>query len=160
MKEELMLSIGDEENVIRILGDVYNDPRDALAEFITNAIEANATKIYVFLHKRAREPYIQVSDNGKGMTKDILKYVTKNIGNSLKRYDPKTPGEKGKIKTKKFVLDLDNTTISISGNTLTVNWSLQFDSSLIGLQRLYLRAEDLSGKQADWQLKGEWSITP
>ena len=95
MKEELMLSIGDEENVIRILGDVYNDPRDALAEFITNAIEAKATKIYVFLHKRAREPYIQVSDDGKGMTKDMLKYVAKNIGNSLKRYDPKTPGEKG-----------------------------------------------------------------
>jgi len=95
MKEELMLSIGDEENVIRILGDVYNDPRDALAEFITNAIEAKATKIYVFLHKRAREPYILVSDNGEGMTKDMLKHVAKNIGNSLKRYDPKTPGEKG-----------------------------------------------------------------
>lgn len=95
MKEELMLSIGDEENVIRILGDVYNDPRDALAEFITNAIEAKATKIYVFLHKRAREPYIQVSDNGEGMTKDMLKHIAKNIGNSLKRYDPNTPGEKG-----------------------------------------------------------------
>lgn len=95
MKEELMLSIGDEENVIRILGDVYNDPRDALAEFITNAIEAKATKIHVFLYKRAREPYIQVSDNGEGMTKDELKRAAKNIGNSLKRYDPKTPGEKG-----------------------------------------------------------------
>jgi len=95
MKEELMLSIGDEENVIRILGDVYNDPRDALAEFITNAIEANATKIYVFLHKRAKEPHIQISDNGDGMTKDILKYVAENIGKSLKRYDPKSAGEKG-----------------------------------------------------------------
>jgi len=95
MKDEVLLSIGDEENVIRILGDVYDDPRDALAEFITNAIEAKATKIYVFLYKRAKEPYIRVSDNGNGMTKDMLKYVAKNIGNSLKRYDPETPGEKG-----------------------------------------------------------------
>jgi len=95
MKDEVLLSIGDEENVIRILGDVYNDPRDALAEFITNAIEANTTKIYVFLYKRAKEPYIRVSDNGNGMTKDMLKYIAKNIGNSLKRYDPKSAGEKG-----------------------------------------------------------------
>ncbi len=95
MKEEGTLSIGDLQYVIQLLGEVYRDSRDALAEFITNAGDANATKIYVFLHKRAREPYIQVSDNGDGMTKNILKYVAENIGNSLKKYDPKSAGEKG-----------------------------------------------------------------
>ena len=34
MREEVTLSIGDVENVIQILGEVYRDPRDALAEFI------------------------------------------------------------------------------------------------------------------------------
>jgi len=95
MREEGKLSIGDLQSVIQILGEVYRDTRDALAEFITNASDANATKIYVFLHKRAREPYIRVSDNGDGMTLDILKYVAKNIGKSLKKYDPKSVGEKG-----------------------------------------------------------------
>jgi len=95
MAEEGKLSIGDEQYVIQILGEVYRDTRDALAEFITNASDANATKIYVFLHKRSKEPYIRVSDNGDGMTHDILKYVAENIGNSLKRYDPKSVGEKG-----------------------------------------------------------------
>ena len=95
MKEEGTLSIGDPQNVIQLLGEVYKDSRDALAEFITNAGDANATKIYVFLHKRASEPYIRVSDNGDGMTNNILKYVAENIGNSLKRYDPKSVGEKG-----------------------------------------------------------------
>jgi len=95
MREEGKLSIGDLQYVIQLLGEVYRDSRDALAEFITNAGDANATKIYVFLHKRAREPYIRVSDNGDGITKNTLKYVAENIGNSLKRYDPKTAGEKG-----------------------------------------------------------------
>lgn len=95
MKETGLLSIGDQENVIAILGAVYGDPRDALAEFITNSSDANATKIYVFLHKRAKEPHIQISDNGDGITKDVLKYVAENIGKSLKRYDPKSAGEKG-----------------------------------------------------------------
>jgi 1,2-phenylacetyl-CoA epoxidase PaaB subunit len=95
MIEEGTLSIGDLQNVIQILGEVYRDSRDALAEFITNASDANATKIYVFLHKRAKETYIRVSDNGDGMTYSDLKYVAENIGNSLKRYDLKTVGEKG-----------------------------------------------------------------
>ena len=116
MKDEVLLSIGDEENVIRILGDVYDDPRDALAEFITNAIEAKATKIYVFLHKRAKEPYIRVFDNGDGMIKDMLKHVAKNIGNSLKRYDPETPGEKG-IGILGFQAIADRCDIVSRGNT-------------------------------------------
>ena len=95
MKEEGTLSIGDLQYVIQLLGEVYRDSRDALAEFITNAGDANATKIYVFLHKRAKEPYIRVLDDGDGMTLDILKYVAENIGKSLKRYDPKSVGEKG-----------------------------------------------------------------
>jgi len=95
MIEEGKLSIGDIQYVIQLLGEVYKDSRDALAEFITNAGDANATRIYVFLHKRAKEPYIRVCDNGDGMTTDILKYVAENIGNSLKRYDAKTVGEKG-----------------------------------------------------------------
>lgn len=95
MKEEITLSIGDVQNVIQLLGEVYRDSRDALAEFITNAGDAHATKIYVFLHKRAKEPYIRIFDNGDGISRDTLKYVAENIGNSLKRYDPKTAGEKG-----------------------------------------------------------------
>ncbi len=95
MKEEGTLSIGDVENVIQILGEVYRDPRDALAEFVSNASDANATKIYVFLHKRAKEPHIRIYDNGDGMTDIILKYIAQNIGKSLKKYDPKTVGEKG-----------------------------------------------------------------
>jgi len=95
MIEEGMLSIGDLQYVIQLLGEVYRDSRDALAEFITNAGDAYATKIYVFLHKRDKEPYIRISDNGEGMTIDALKHVATNIGDSLKRYDPKTAGEKG-----------------------------------------------------------------
>jgi len=144
MKDELLLSIGDEENVIRILGDVYNDPRDAMAEFITNAIEASATKIYVFLHKRAKEPYMRVSDNGDGMTEDGLKYARKNIGNSLKRYDPKTPGEKG-IGILGFQAIADRCDIVSRGNTESFCLSLTAGTRKAPIEQEKERALQIRG---------------
>ena len=161
MIEEGKLSIGDLQYVIQLLGEVYRDSRDALAEFITNAGDANATKIYVFLHKRAREPYIRVSDNGDGMTKNILKYVAENIGNSLKRYDPKSVGEKGigilgfqKIAERCDIVSKGNAskeTFCLSLKAGTLNYRIQEEKE----HALQIRGTDvyLYGVSADtWRL--------
>jgi len=161
MKEEGIISIGDVQNVIQILGEVYRDTRDALAEFITNAADANATKIYVFLHKRAKEPYIQVSDNGDGMPTNILKYVAENIGKSLKRYDPKSAGEKGigilgfqKIAERCDIVSQGNgskETFCLSLKAGTLNYSIQQEKE----RALQIRGTDvyLYGISADtWRL--------
>ena len=59
------LSIGDLQSVINILGEVYRDSRDALAEFITNASDANAIKIQIFLHRRSKELYCSPLRQGR-----------------------------------------------------------------------------------------------
>lgn len=161
MIEEGKLSIGDLQYVIQLLGEVYKDSRDALAEFITNAGDANATRIYVFLHKRAKEPYIRVCDNGDGMTIDILKYVAENIGNSLKRYDPKSAGEKGigilgfqKIAERCDIVSKGNSskeTFCLSLKAGTINYRIQEEKE----RALQIRGTDvyLYGVSADtWRL--------
>lgn len=44
----------------------------ALADIIDNSISANATKIDIFLRQFNGQNYIQIIDNGMGMTKDVL----------------------------------------------------------------------------------------
>jgi len=161
MIEEGKLAIGDSQYVIQLLGEVYKDSRDALAEFITNAGDENATKIYVFLHKRAKEPYIRVCDNGNGMTADTLKYVAKNIGKSLKRYDPKSAGEKGigilgfqKIAERCDVVSRGNSskeTFCLSLKAGTINYKIQEEKE----RALQIRGTDvyLYGVSVDtWRL--------
>jgi len=159
--EEGKLAIGDVQYVIQLLGEVYKDSRDALAEFITNSGDENATKIYVFLHKRAKEPYIRVCDNGNGMTADILKYVAENIGKSLKRYDPKSAGEKGigilgfqKIAERCDIVSRGNSskkTFCLSLKAGTINYKIQEEKE----RALQIRGTDvyLYGISVDtWRL--------
>ena len=89
------IEIGDLDNVLKLLGEVYDDPRDALAEFITNSIDAKATNIRVEINKKSGNPYVCISDNGFGMDEKELERVATNIGLSIKKFDPETVGEKG-----------------------------------------------------------------
>jgi hypothetical protein len=89
------IEIGDLDNVLKLLGEVYDDPRDAIAEFITNGIDAKATEIVVEINKKSRNPYISISDDGFGMDEKELERIATNIGLSIKRLESGTVGEKG-----------------------------------------------------------------
>jgi len=88
------LEIGDKLNIIELLGQVYDDLRAALTEFVTNARDAKATHILIYLPTK-KQNYIKISDNGFGMNDAELQRVAENIGKSIKKYDPDTVGEKG-----------------------------------------------------------------
>lgn len=89
------LEFGDIPNVLKLLGEVYEDPRDALAEFVTNSIDAKATKVLVEINKNKKNPYVLISDDGIGMTEKDLERIAKNIGFSIKRGMEGVVGEKG-----------------------------------------------------------------
>lgn len=89
------IEIGDLDNVLKLLGEVYDDPRDAIAEFITNSIDVKATEIEVVVNKKSRNPYISISDDGFGMDEQELERIATNIGYSIKRLESGTVGEKG-----------------------------------------------------------------
>jgi hypothetical protein len=51
------------------------------------------------------------------------------------------------------------TSISGSGNTLTVSWSITFKSTFLGVKNAYLYVKDNSGLYDGFKQKGTWTIT-
>jgi hypothetical protein len=89
------LEIKDLDKALYHLGNVYEDPRDALAEFVTNGIDAGAQRIVIHLHRRGATGRIEVDDDGSGMTAADLGRVARSICDSVKALDERTVGEKG-----------------------------------------------------------------
>ncbi|MGQ9518632.1 MAG: S8 family serine peptidase [Candidatus Fervidibacter sp.] len=69
------------------------------------------------------------------------------------------PGSPNAIRNRQGLLDCQSTTVSISGDTFTVNWSFIPDGSWAGTtQKVYLLAEDKSGERVGWEQKGTWAV--
>ncbi|MDD5465940.1 MAG: hypothetical protein PHP73_06335 [Candidatus Omnitrophica bacterium] len=56
-------------------------------------------------------------------------------------------------------LDCSKTTISGSGNTLTVKWAVTFKAASIGAKKAYLSVKDNANASSGWVQKGTWNIT-
>lgn len=89
-QETVQLAIGNLANAIDLLGNVYNDVRDALNEFVSNAYDEivlglipNGT-VQVKLIPKGKPPRIVVSDNGRGISREDLFRIVANIANSNK----------------------------------------------------------------------------
>ena len=98
--EKVRLRIGDLAKAVLVTGQAYQDPKDALNEFVSNAAdeyaEAGLTggRIRVVLRRRGRHPVIAVADDGRGMDLDQLRQIARNLFDSSKAGDPRTIGEK------------------------------------------------------------------
>jgi len=104
-EETVGLRIGSLENAIDLLGNVYNDVRDALNEFVANAYDEIVLGrvpngvVHVKLIPRGKPPRIVVTDNGRGINREGLLRIARNIAKSTKPQEA-TPsmqviGEKG-----------------------------------------------------------------
>jgi hypothetical protein len=98
--EKVRLRIGNLAKAVLVSGQAYQDPKDALNEFVSNAadeyVEAGrrGERIRVVLRRRARYPIIAVDDSGRGMTPDRLREVARSLFESSKAGDTRTLGEK------------------------------------------------------------------
>jgi hypothetical protein len=98
--EEIRLRIGNLAKAVLVTGQAYQDPKDALNEFISNAadeyLEAGIRggRITVVLRRQGRHPVIAVDDSGRGMSVEELRRVASNLFESGKASDPRTLGEK------------------------------------------------------------------
>ncbi|MHC4506177.1 MAG: ATP-binding protein [Planctomycetota bacterium] len=79
-------------NIMLLLGEVYEDIRDALGEFISNCEDAEATKVRIHVQGRSR---IVVEDNGTGMTREEMAAVPRRVGDSIRALQEGKIGEKG-----------------------------------------------------------------
>ena len=84
------LRIGDDWNAISIIALSQSNPLKAVAEFVENAIDANARHIRIVRGKEHGESYLLVSDDGDGVPRDAdgapdFRYVATHLCDSVKR---------------------------------------------------------------------------
>ncbi|MGH9040530.1 MAG: ATP-binding protein, partial [Acidimicrobiia bacterium] len=98
--EKVRLRIGNLAKAVLVTGQAYQDPRDALNEFVSNAADEYAEserrggRVRVVLRRRGRYPVIAVEDDGRGMDADRLRAVARGLFESTKAGDDRTLGEK------------------------------------------------------------------
>ncbi len=98
--ERLRLRIGNLAKAVLVSGQAYQDPKDALNEFVSNAadeyVEAGlrGERIRVMLRRKGRYPVIAVDDIGRGMSPDRLREIARSLFESSKAGDDRTLGEK------------------------------------------------------------------
>jgi hypothetical protein len=62
------------------------------------------------------------------------------------------------LETSRARLDVGASSVSTSGNEMTVTWSIQFKSPMVGAKHLYLRATDKSNNRTGWEAVGSWGV--
>lgn len=98
--EQVRLRIGNIAKAVLVTGQAYQDPKDALNEFVSNAadeyVEAGRAgeRIRIVLRRKAKHPVIAVDDGGRGMSPDRLRELARNLFESSKAGDDRTLGEK------------------------------------------------------------------
>jgi len=98
--ERVRLRIGNLAKAVLVTGQAYQDPKDALNEFVSNAADDYAEagveggRIRVMLRRKGVRNVIAVDDAGRGMSPDRLREVARNLFESSKAGDDRTLGEK------------------------------------------------------------------
>lgn len=98
--ETVRLRIKNVAKAVLVSGQSYQDPKDALNEFVSNAAdeyaEAGITggRIRVVLRRRGQRPYVAVDDDGRGMSAERLREMARSLFESTKAGDDRTLGEK------------------------------------------------------------------
>ena len=98
--EKVRLRIANLAKAVLVTGQAYQDPKDALNEFVSNAAdeyveaERRGERIRVALRRRGRFPLIAIDDAGRGMDQARLREVARNLFESAKSGDDRTLGEK------------------------------------------------------------------
>jgi Histidine kinase-, DNA gyrase B-, and HSP90-like ATPase len=76
----------DERVIARVTDGIYRQPGSALRELISNAYDADASRV-VINTDAPRFERISIEDNGHGMTPEVLAHLVFHIGGSAKRSD-------------------------------------------------------------------------
>ena len=87
-------------HAVLVSGQAYQDAKDALNEFVSNAADEYAEagrrgeRITVVLRRKGRHPLLAVDDVGRGMSQERLRQVARSLFESSKAGDDRTLGEK------------------------------------------------------------------
>lgn len=68
------------------------------------------------------------------------------------------PGTNATLQNSQCTVNLVGSTVSGSGNTLTLVLNLGFNHSFAGTQTIFLYAADSGGLNSGWQNRGSWTV--
>ena len=84
-------------------------------------------------------------------------YMNQGTGSSFT--GPMTVGTAGTLQSSQCTLDVGASSVSKSGNDLTVNLALTFSPSFAGSKTVFMYVEDQDGlNSATWQARGSWTV--
>ncbi|MDD5194778.1 MAG: C25 family cysteine peptidase, partial [Candidatus Omnitrophica bacterium] len=69
-----------------------------------------------------------------------------------------TPGSGNIIQNSYAILDCSKTTVSGSGDTLTIAWAVTFKPTFTGLKNMYLSVKNNGNLGSGWVKKGSWNV--
>jgi uncharacterized repeat protein (TIGR01451 family) len=71
---------------------------------------------------------------------------------------PVTPGAATTLQNSQCSLSGAGSSVSGSGNNLTINLALTFKAAFGGTKNIYMNAQDSGGLWSNWQLRGTWTV--
>ncbi len=73
-------------------------------------------------------------------------------------FQPATLGAASTLQNSQCSLNVAASTVTLSGNSLTLNLAMTFKTAYAGVKNIYLRAVDVSGSNSGWQPLGTWTV--
>jgi len=65
----------------------------------------------------------------------------------------------GVLQNSQCAVDVGASSVSMAGNTLTLNAAVEFNASYAGLKNTYLQAQSATGTSSGWKLRGTWNVS-
>jgi hypothetical protein len=109
------------------------------AWLLVNSSTTGASGCYVYYHPQTNLLYLR-NDAGSAWLTPAL-----------------TPGGSGTLANSQCTLNASSSSVSTSGNNLTVNFSLTFTSTFTGTRNVYMYASGLSTLNSGWAKEGTWT---
>ena len=100
---------------------------------------SSGTSCYVVVYPPARSIYL-FNDANTGLT------------------GPITPGTSGTVQNTQCTLNGASSSITASGNTLTVNLAIAFSGSFTGTKQISAYAQSVTAANSGWQTLGSWTV--
>ena len=69
-----------------------------------------------------------------------------------------TLGQSGTVQNSQCTVNAAASSVSGSGNNLTLNIAITFQAAFSGTKNIYMDAYDSTGTEAGWLQKGAWTI--
>ena len=80
------------------------------------------------------------------------------LNNAATAWQAATPGASTTLQNSQCSVNMAATTVTLNGNTLTLNLAMTFQTGYAGAKNVYMFAMDLSGSNSGWQQEGTWTV--